>query len=98
MVTPPLPPLPAHVRLRGDPLSQRLESGSSRRGRRHAVVKGICGALLHADVNIKIVQKLRTNIKSILNVEELAAGTNKRRLVQQARLLSLASQAGAGRV
>jgi hypothetical protein len=39
-------------------------------------VRGCCGA-------VQIVQKIRKNIKKMINLEELAAGTNKRRLIQQ---------------
>ena len=33
---------------------------------------------------VKLVMQIRTNIKKNLNLEELAAGTNKRRLIQEA--------------
>ena len=49
-----------------------------------AVLKEICAALMHSDVNIRIVQKIRTNIKAVCDFEELAQGTNKRKLIQQA--------------
>ena len=45
-----------------------------------AVLKEICAALMHSDVNIRIVQKIRTNIKAVCDFEELAQGTNKRKL------------------
>lgn len=48
------------------------------------VLKEICAALMHADVNIRIVQSIRTSIKKLCDFEELAAGTNKRKLIQQA--------------
>jgi signal recognition particle subunit SRP54 len=33
---------------------------------------------------VRVIQTIRKNIKSVINLEELAAGTNKRRLIQQA--------------
>eukprot|EP01050_Picozoa_sp_SAG11_P001340 SAG11_NODE_57_length_19200_cov_18.288417_8_plen_229_part_00 len=48
------------------------------------VLKDICAALMHADVNIKIVMKIRNNIKKLCDLEELAAGTNKRKMIEQA--------------
>ncbi|RKP09673.1 SRP54-type protein [Thamnocephalis sphaerospora] len=49
-----------------------------------AVLRDICAALLASDVNVKLVQNLRANIKSVVNIRELAAGINKKRLVQKA--------------
>ncbi|KAI8991897.1 hypothetical protein BDF20DRAFT_904297 [Mycotypha africana] len=48
------------------------------------LIKEICVALLSSDVNVKLVQKLRTNIKKNVNLEELANETNKRRLIEKA--------------
>eukprot|EP01052_Picozoa_sp_SAG31_P002202 SAG31_NODE_75_length_27561_cov_28.859333_6_plen_246_part_00 len=48
-----------------------------------SVLKEICFALLQSDVNARIVGNIRKNIKSKVDLEELAAGTNKYRLVQQ---------------
>lgn len=48
----------------------------------NAMLKEICAALLEADVNVSLVKRLRNNIKSAANFEEMAAGTNKRRLIQ----------------
>lgn len=47
-----------------------------------AVLKEICFALLQSDVNARIVANIRKNIKSKVDLEELAAGTNKYRLIQ----------------
>ena len=41
-------------------------------------------ALLAADVNIKLVAKLRKNVKNAINLEDLATGLNRRRMIQQA--------------
>jgi signal recognition particle subunit SRP54 len=48
------------------------------------LLKDICAALLESDVNVKLVQNVRKNIKQIVNLEELAAGVNKRKLIQKA--------------
>ncbi|OZJ05826.1 Signal recognition particle 54 kDa protein [Bifiguratus adelaidae] len=48
------------------------------------LLREICAALLEADVNVRLVQQLRGNIKSIVNFDELAAGINKKRVIQKA--------------
>ncbi|KAJ3193128.1 Signal recognition particle [Irineochytrium annulatum] len=48
------------------------------------LLKDVCSALLQADVNAKLVGRLRDNIKKIVNIDELAAGINKRKLIQKA--------------
>lgn len=47
-------------------------------------LKEICKALLQSDVNVKLVAALRTNVKKRVNVEELAAGLNKRKIIEKA--------------
>ncbi|KAG1057066.1 hypothetical protein G6F43_001090 [Rhizopus delemar] len=49
-----------------------------------SLVKQICAALLASDVNVMLVQKLRTNIKKSVNLEELANSANKKRLIEKA--------------
>lgn len=49
------------------------------------MLKEICGALLASDVNVQLVQRLRTNIKAAVNVQDVGAGINKKRLVQKVR-------------
>ncbi|KAH1207331.1 Signal recognition particle protein 2 [Glycine max] len=44
----------------------------------------ITRALLQSDVQFKLVRDLQTNIKNIVNLDDLAAGHNKRRIIQQA--------------
>ncbi|KAF3625410.1 Signal recognition particle 54 kDa protein 1 [Capsicum annuum] len=44
----------------------------------------ITRALLQADVQFKLVRDMATNIKKIVNLDDLAAGHNKRRIIQQA--------------
>jgi signal recognition particle subunit SRP54 len=49
-----------------------------------ACLKEIAHALLEADVNIRKVAELRKNVTKSVNIEELAAGVNKRKLIQKA--------------
>ena len=49
-----------------------------------AMLKEICTALLEADVNVKLVGRLRENVRSAIDFEEMAAGLNKRRIIQSA--------------
>ncbi|KAL6580987.1 hypothetical protein OROMI_006910 [Orobanche minor] len=44
----------------------------------------ITRALLHADVQLNLVSDLKINIKKIVNLDELAAGHNKRKIIQEA--------------
>ena len=39
-------------------------------------------ALLQADVDIKLVKQMQNNIKTACAIEETAAGTNKRKMIQ----------------
>lgn len=48
-----------------------------------ALLSDISRSLLESDVNVRIVGTLRNTIKSRLNLEEQAPGTNKRKLVQR---------------
>lgn len=45
----------------------------------------ITRALLQSDVQFKLVRDMQTNIKKIVNLDDLAAGHNKRRIIQQVR-------------
>eukprot|EP01125_Pyxidicula_operculata_P014155 TRINITY_DN46_c0_g1_i1.p1 TRINITY_DN46_c0_g1~~TRINITY_DN46_c0_g1_i1.p1 ORF type:complete len:478 (+),score=136.39 TRINITY_DN46_c0_g1_i1:71-1504(+) len=47
------------------------------------MLKEICNALVSADVNFKTVMTLRTNMKKSLNIEEMAAGLDKRRTIKK---------------
>lgn len=47
-------------------------------------LKEICTALLQADVNVKQVMGLRNGIKKRVNIEQLAAGLNKQRVIEKA--------------
>lgn len=48
------------------------------------MLKEICAALLEADVNVRLVSELRRNVKSVIDFNEMAAGLNKRRMIQSA--------------
>nr|GEU59930.1 signal recognition particle 54 kDa protein 2 [Tanacetum cinerariifolium] len=48
-------------------------------------LKEITRALLQHNVHVKLVHKLQTNIKNIVNLPDLAAGHNKRKIIQQLR-------------
>uniref|UniRef100_A0A4W3H2K3 Signal recognition particle 54 kDa protein n=1 Tax=Callorhinchus milii TaxID=7868 RepID=A0A4W3H2K3_CALMI len=50
----------------------------------NAMLKEVCTALLEADVNIKLVKQLRENVKAAIDLEEMASGLNKRRMIQHA--------------
>lgn len=58
------------------------------------MLKEICAALLEADVNVKLVGMLRKNIRSAVNLEEMPAGVNKRRIIQQAVFKELCRVSG----
>ncbi|CAJ0751203.1 17757_t:CDS:10, partial [Entrophospora sp. SA101] len=49
-----------------------------------ALLKEICHALLEADINIRLVGNLRNNVKDNVNIQEVPAGINKRKLIQKA--------------
>jgi len=44
-------------------------------------------ALLQADVRFETVRDVKANIKSIVNLDALAAGTDKRRIIQKVRYI-----------
>ncbi|CAG8434061.1 10726_t:CDS:10 [Ambispora gerdemannii] len=48
-----------------------------------ALLKEICHALLEADVNVRLVGNLRKNVRTTVNIQELAAGINKRKIIQK---------------
>ena len=43
----------------------------------------ITRALLQSDVQFKLVRDMQSNIKKIVNLDDLAAGHNKRKIIQQ---------------
>ena len=61
----------------------------------NSMLKEICAALLEADVNIRLVKKLRENVRAVIDFDEMAQGLNKRRMIQQVgRLFSRGSAIG----
>ncbi|KAL0219053.1 hypothetical protein P9112_004706 [Eukaryota sp. TZLM1-RC] len=48
------------------------------------MLKEICNALIQSDVNPKTVMSLRANVKNAVDLDQLAAGINRRRLIQKA--------------
>ncbi|CAM1325566.1 SRP54 (predicted), partial [Pycnogonum litorale] len=50
----------------------------------NSMLKDICKALLEADVNIMLVKKLRENVRSVIDFDDMAGGLNKRRMIQSA--------------
>ncbi|ESN93097.1 hypothetical protein HELRODRAFT_189679 [Helobdella robusta] len=50
----------------------------------NSMLKEICAALLASDVNVVLVKKLRENVRSVIDFDEMAAGLNKRRMIQSA--------------
>mmetsp|Transcript_23933 Transcript_23933/g.66437 ORF Transcript_23933/g.66437 Transcript_23933/m.66437 type:complete len:492 (+) Transcript_23933:377-1852(+) len=50
----------------------------------NAVLKEIARALMMADVNVRIVGELRDNIRKRVNVDKLAQGMNKEKIIHQA--------------
>jgi signal recognition particle subunit SRP54 len=61
-----------------------------------ACLKEICKALLESDVNVKLVMDLRQNIKKVVNVQELAAGLNKRKIIEKAVFEELCNMLDSG--
>lgn len=49
----------------------------------------ITRALLQSDVQFKLVRDMQTNIKRLVNLDDLAAGHNKRKIIQEAVLKEL---------
>lgn len=47
----------------------------------------ITRALLQSDVQFKLVRDMQNNIKKIVNLDDLAAGHNKRKIIQQVNSL-----------
>lgn len=39
---------------------------------------------MEADVNIRLVKKLRENVRAVIDFDEMAGGLNKRRMIQSA--------------
>lgn len=50
----------------------------------NAMLTEVSRALLEADVNIRMVKTLKDNVKSSIDLENMAGGMNKRRMIQSA--------------
>ncbi|CAH8865681.1 unnamed protein product [Trichobilharzia szidati] len=50
----------------------------------NSLLKEICTALIEADVNIRLVKQLRENVRAVIDFDEMAAGLNKRKIIQSA--------------
>ncbi|KAK1269570.1 hypothetical protein QJS04_geneDACA017670 [Acorus gramineus] len=61
------------------------------------LINEIARALLQADVDFKVVADMRSNIKKIVNLDDLAAGHNKRKIIQQAVFNELCKMLDAGK-
>lgn len=48
------------------------------------LLREVCTALIESDVNIRLVKQLRENVRSVIDFDEMAAGLNKRRMIQMA--------------
>ena len=61
-----------------------------------ACLKEITTALLQADVNVKLVMNLRTNVKTRANNADKGAGLNKRKIIEKAVVDELSSMLSSG--
>lgn len=59
-------------------------------------LKEIATALLQADVNVRLVANMRNNVKKRVNVEQLAQGLNKQRVIEKAVFDELCSMLDSG--
>jgi signal recognition particle GTPase len=48
-----------------------------------ACLKEIATALLQADVNVRLVAGMRSNVKKRVNVDHMASGLNKQRVIEK---------------
>lgn len=60
------------------------------------MLKEIARALIEADVNVRLVKNLRDNIKGAIDLEDLASGLNKRKMIQSAVFKELVNLVDAG--
>ncbi|KAJ8755408.1 hypothetical protein K2173_019206 [Erythroxylum novogranatense] len=68
----------------GGSISRAIQQMSNATVIDEKVLNEITRALLQADVQFKLVRDMQTNIKKIVNLDDLAAGHNKRKIIQQA--------------
>lgn len=61
-----------------------------------ACLKEITTALLQADVNVKLVMNLRTNVKTRANNADKGAGLNKRKIIEKSVVDELGAMLSSG--
>jgi len=61
-----------------------------------ACLKEICTALIQSDINIKLVKGLRDSVKRQVKLEEMAAGLNKRKIIEKAVFTELCAMLDPG--
>lgn len=47
------------------------------------MLKEICKALMESDINIRLIQGLRKNVKESINLDENTGAVNKKRNIQK---------------
>ena len=62
-----------------------------------ACLKDVATALLRADVKVQYVKSLRDNVKAAVHLDDVAAGHNKRKLIERAVFAELVKMVDAGR-
>ena len=62
------------------------------------MLQEICKALLQADINIAQVKHLREQVKKGVDIEQMAGGINKRKVLEQSVINELCSMLDPGRV
>ena len=60
----------------------------------NAILKDISRALLQADVNVQLVGQLRKKVKDAVNLDEVASGVNKQKLIRQKIIDELVEMVG----
>ena len=66
-------------------LASMSQSGPIDEAALDSCLKEIATALLQADVNVRMVANLRTNVKKRVNVGEMGQGLNKQRVIEKVR-------------
>ncbi|KAI3431254.1 hypothetical protein D9Q98_004317, partial [Chlorella vulgaris] len=61
-----------------------------------ACLKEIATALLQADVNVRLVANLRNNVKKRVNMDQMASGLNKQKVIEKAVFDELVSMLDGG--
>ncbi len=53
------------------------------------LLKELGNALISSDVNVRLVLELRKNVKAKVNINDVAVGLDKRKIIKQVRPLAL---------